>query len=285
MVSPHRSKRPWQGQQEEVSREERPEYDPGCYLCPSNTRANGEQNPAYTSTFVFDNDFGALQASTPTGSYTKGDLIRVESEQGICRVICFSPRHDLTLADMEVTDIRKVVDLWQQQYAELGQLDFIRYVQIFENKGQIMGCSNPHPHGQIWAESTVPVEPAKETRQQEEYYQTHQRSLLQDYLALELEERQRVVVENEHFVALVPFWAVWPFETIIISRRHFQHIGQMSEAEKDGFSDILKSLTAAYDRVFNVSFPYSTKARPTGRSTRAGTFTCTFTRRCCARPQ
>ncbi|MHC2990458.1 galactose-1-phosphate uridylyltransferase [Pontibacter sp. HJ8] len=257
LVSPHRSKRPWQGQQEVVSGDERPAYDPTCYLCPGNERANGEQNPDYASTFVFDNDFGALQPSTPAGSFTKGSLIRAESERGICKVICFSPRHDLTLPDMDVADIRKVVDLWQREYEELGKLDFIRYVQIFENKGAVMGCSNPHPHGQIWAQSTVPVEPAKETHQQAQYFETHQRSLLQDYLALELEERTRIVAENAHFVALVPFWAVWPFETIIISKRHFQHIGQMSEDEKDAFSSILKVLTAAYDRVFQVSFPYS----------------------------
>ena len=257
LVSPHRSKRPWQGQQEEAVCEDRGAYDPTCYLCPSNTRANGEHNPAYTSTYVFDNDFGALQSSTPAGSFIKGGLIQAESERGICRVICFSPRHDLTLADMDAADIRKVVDLWQQQYAELGSLDFINYVQIFENKGVIMGCSNPHPHGQIWAQSTVPVEPAKETKQQEAYFEANKRSLLHDYLALELEERSRIVVENDHFVALVPFWAVWPFETIVISKRHFQHIGQMDDVEKDAYSQIIKSITATYDRVFGISFPYS----------------------------
>lgn len=257
LVSPHRAKRPWQGQQEEQSQGTRPEYDPGCYLCPTNTRANGEQNPAYESTYVFDNDFGALQEGTPDGAYVKGELIRAESERGICRVICFSPRHDLTLADMAPDDIRKVVDLWQHEYEELGSRDFINYVQIFENKGQIMGCSNPHPHGQIWAQRTVPVEPAKETTQQGLYFEQHQRSLLADYLALELETRERVVAENEHFVALVPFWAVWPFETIIISKRHFQHIGQMTEEEKNGFAHSIKALTAAYDRVFGISFPYS----------------------------
>lgn len=257
LVSPHRAKRPWQGQQEEVSSDIRPEYDPSCYLCPSNTRANGEQNPAYTATFAFNNDFSALQEAIPEGTIERGGLIRAESERGICRVICFSPRHDLTLADMEVTDIRRVVDLWQKEYAELGSQDFINYVQIFENKGVIMGCSNPHPHGQIWAQKTIPVEPAKETRQQQEYYSTHQRSLLQDYLDLELAEKGRVLFENRHFVVLVPFWAVWPFETMIISKRHFQHMGQMSEAEKDGFSEAIKVLTAAYDRVFGVSFPYS----------------------------
>ncbi|PKV63506.1 UDP-glucose--hexose-1-phosphate uridylyltransferase [Pontibacter ramchanderi] len=257
LVSPHRSKRPWQGQQEEQPHDSRPAYDPTCYLCPGNTRASGEQNPAYATTFVFNNDFGALQDGIPEGAYVAGDLIRAESERGICRVICFSPRHDLTLAEMSTADIRKVVDLWQKEYAELSSLDYINYVQIFENKGSIMGCSNPHPHGQVWAQSTVPVEPAKETTQQAQYFAHHSRSLLADYLQLELKLQERVVVENEHFVVLVPFWAVWPFETIVISKRHFQHIGQMTDAEKDGFSKVLQALTVTYDRVFGVSFPYS----------------------------
>ncbi|GAB3539407.1 UDP-glucose--hexose-1-phosphate uridylyltransferase [Pontibacter brevis] len=265
LVSPHRAKRPWQGQQEKVNKEARLEYDPACYLCPTNERASGEHNPDYKTTYAFDNDFGALQPDTPTGSFTKGGLLRAESERGIAKVICFSPRHDLTLPDMEVEDIRKVVDLWQQEYEELGMLDFINHVQIFENKGATMGCSNPHPHGQIWAQSSVPGGPAKETRHQAEYYAQHQRSLLQDYLAIELEEKTRIVYQNEHFVALVPFWAVWPFETMILPRRHMQHIGQMSDAEKDAFADAIKRLTMVYDKVFNVSFPYSSgiHQRPT----------------------
>lgn len=257
LVSPHRAKRPWQGQQEEVNKSQRPEYDPSCYLCPTNVRANGEENPNYQSTFVFDNDFGALQESTPEGTFSKGGLLKAESERGICKVICFSPRHDLTLPDMEVKDIRKVVDLWQHEYEELGKLDFINHVQIFENKGQVMGCSNPHPHGQIWAQSSVPAGPAKETEQQAKYYEENKRSLLADYLQLELEEKNRVVVENEHFAVLVPFWAVWPFETMVISKRHIQDITQMTDDEKDAFADIIKKITMAYDKLFNVSFPYS----------------------------
>ncbi|MDQ4139561.1 MAG: UDP-glucose--hexose-1-phosphate uridylyltransferase [Bacteroidota bacterium] len=257
LVSPHRAKRPWQGQQEEVEKETRPEYDPTCYLCPGNERAGGQKNPPYTETFVFNNDFGALQESTPTGSFKKGNLLQAESERGICKVICFSPRHDLTLPDMEVADIRKVVDLWQREYEELGKLDFINYVQIFENKGIIMGCSNPHPHGQIWAQSSIPVEPAKELVQQQNYFSENNRSLLSDYLAIELEEKKRIVVENEHFAVLVPFWAVWPFETMIVSKRHFGSLSQITEAEKDAFADSIKKLTVVYDKVFNVSFPYS----------------------------
>ncbi|RDC65362.1 UDP-glucose--hexose-1-phosphate uridylyltransferase [Adhaeribacter pallidiroseus] len=257
LVSPHRAKRPWQGQQEEVEKETRPAYDPTCYLCPGNERAGGEKNPPYSQTFVFNNDFGALQESTPTGSFEKSGLLKAESERGVCKVICFSPRHDLTLPDMEVADIRKVVDLWQHEYEELGKLDFINYVQIFENKGIIMGCSNPHPHGQIWAQSSIPVEPAKELMQQQNYFEANNRSLLNDYLAIELEEKKRIVVENEHFVALVPFWAVWPFETMIVSKRHFGNLSQMSEEEKDAYADCIKRLTVVYDKVFNVSFPYS----------------------------
>ncbi|MFD2999388.1 UDP-glucose--hexose-1-phosphate uridylyltransferase [Pontibacter toksunensis] len=257
LVSPHRAKRPWQGQQEELPKENRPQYDPKCYLCPTNERANGEHNPDYKSTYAFDNDFAALQPGAPGGSFTKGGLLQAESERGICKVICFSPRHDQTLSDMEVEEIRKVVDLWQQEYEELGMLDFINHVQIFENKGQVMGSSNPHPHGQIWAQSSIPAGPAKETALQAAYYEQHQRSLLQDYLELELEENKRIVYLNDHFVVLVPFWAVWPFETLILPRRHLQHIGQMDEAEKYAFADAIKRLSVVYDRVFNVSFPYS----------------------------
>jgi UDPglucose--hexose-1-phosphate uridylyltransferase len=257
LVSPHRSKRPWQGQQEEIQKEERPAYDPTCYLCPGNVRANGEYNPDYPDTFVFENDFGALQPNTPPGSVSKEGLLLAEGERGICKVICFSPRHDLTLSEMSNQDIRRVVDLWQREFRELGAIDYINYVQIFENKGTVMGSSNPHPHGQIWAQSTVPVEPAKESARQAAWYQEKGRSLLADYLALELQENQRIVVATEAFVALVPFWAVWPFETIIISKRHFQNILQMTEAEKDDFARIIKLLTGIYDRLFQVSFPYS----------------------------
>ena len=257
LVSPHRAKRPWQGQQEEVCADDRPQYDPTCYLCPTNERANGAHNPDYKSTFVFENDFGALKPDTPHGTFEQGGLLCAESERGICKVICFSPRHDLTLADMEVADIRKVVDLWQQEFEDLSKIDFINYVQIFENKGAIMGCSNPHPHGQIWAQSTVPNEPAKETLHQENYYRQHGSSLLQDYLAVELQEQTRVVYENASFAVVVPFWAVWPFETIIISKRHFQHIGQMTEEEKNDYADAIKQITSIYDSVFSTSFPYS----------------------------
>lgn len=258
LVSPHRANRPWQGQEEEVPKNIRPEYDSGCYLCPTNTRANGEINPDYTFTYVFENDFSALQPSTPAGVFTTGNnLLRAESERGICKVICFSPRHDLTLADMEVAAIRKVIDLWQSQYLELALLDFINYVQIFENKGAVMGCSNPHPHGQIWAQTSVPEGAARESQMQEAYFAAHGRSLLHDYLKVEMQEKTRIIYRNSYFILLVPFWAVWPFETMILSTRHIQHIGQMTNEENDAFADAIKKLTVCYDKIFNVSFPYS----------------------------
>ncbi|MEK6475984.1 UDP-glucose--hexose-1-phosphate uridylyltransferase [Catalinimonas sp. 4WD22] len=257
LVSPHRMKRPWQGQVEKLDEVERPQYDPQCYLCPGNSRAGGEQNPQYESTFVFTNDFAALKEDVPTGSEEKGNLLRAQSEKGICRVICFSPRHDLTLPQMEIPAIVKVVELWQKEFEDLGSHPEINYVQIFENKGQMMGCSNPHPHGQIWAQSTVPMEPVLEGKHQGDYLQKYGSSLLQDYVKLELEEKERIVLENEHFITVVPFWAVWPFETMIISKRHLQNILQFTEEEKQAYAKMLKQLTILYDNLFETSFPYS----------------------------
>jgi UDPglucose--hexose-1-phosphate uridylyltransferase len=257
LVSPHRTKRPWQGKVEKLDIERRPKHDSKCYLCPGNERSGGEINPNYTSTFVFQNDFSALVPDVPNGSFTNGELFKAESEQGFCKVICFSPRHDLTIPEMPVEDIRKVVDLWCQEYEQIGSLDYINYVQIFENKGDIMGCSNPHPHGQIWAQYSIPDEPAKEMMMQKAYYQKYGRSLLADYLAEEEKSGERIVVSNEHFVALVPFWAVWPYETMILSRRHVQNLLQLTDSEKYALADIYKQLTIRYDNLFEVSFPYS----------------------------
>lgn len=257
LVSPHRSKRPWQGQQEAPEVEKRPTYDPTCYLCPGNSRVGGVQNPNYTSTFVFDNDFAALQATVPVGSVNVRGLLRAEAESGVARVICFSPRHDLTLPEMEVTAIRGVVDVWVEQFQELGARPDINYVQIFENKGVMMGASNPHPHGQIWAQRTVPDDPARETTHQLAYWNEHKRSLLTDYLDIELQEQTRVVYQNDHFVVVVPYWAVWPFETLLLPRRHVQDLTQLEDAEKDGLADALQQLTIRYDNLFQMSFPYS----------------------------
>ncbi|TGD77185.1 UDP-glucose--hexose-1-phosphate uridylyltransferase [Hymenobacter wooponensis] len=257
LVSPHRSKRPWQGQQEKPEVEKRPPYDPTCYLCPGNSRAGGVQNPKYTSTFVFDNDFAALQATVPVGSVNIRGLLRAEAESGVARVICFSPRHDLTLPEMEVAAIRGVVDVWIAQFQELGSRPDINYVQIFENKGSMMGASNPHPHGQIWAQRTVPDDPARETVHQQAYWTEHGRSLLTDYLDIELEEQTRLVYQNEHFVVLVPYWAVWPFETLLLPRRHVQDLTQLTNEEKNALADALQQLTIRYDNLFQMSFPYS----------------------------
>ena len=230
LVSPHRAKRPWQGQEEEVINDVRPTYDPNCYLCAGNTRANGEVNPDYQDVFIFNNDFAALQEKSPMGTVREG-LLWAEGERGVCRVICFSPDHSKSLAQMTVLEISKVVKAWKREYKELGSRDFINYVQIFENKGAIMGCSNPHPHGQIWSQSTLPNEVIKKDHSQRMFFEENQASLLQVYLDQELEKNERIIYENDAFVVLVPFWAIWPFETMIVPKKHQQHIGQLSEME------------------------------------------------------
>jgi UDPglucose--hexose-1-phosphate uridylyltransferase len=255
LVSPHRMGRPWNGKVEEKPQGARPCYDPDCYLCPGNERAGGARNPDYEGTFVFTNDFSALLPDTPEAMVTPHPLLRTQTEQGTCRVICFSPRHDLTLAEMHVPDIRVVVDLWAGQTASLGQR--YRWVQVFENKGQMMGCSNPHPHGQIWAGSTLPNEPAKEDRQQRSYWEMHESALLIDYAELEVEEQDRIVVENDHWLAVVPYWAVWPFETLLLSRRHVLRMPDLDGIQRDALAAILKRLLIKYDNLFETSFPYS----------------------------
>ena len=257
LVSPHRNKRPWQGQTEEPPQQKRPAYDPDCYLCPGNERAGGIKNPEYTGTFVFRNDFSALLDDAPGGAIAEHELLQAEASRGICRVICFSPRHDLTLAHMSPEEISGVVEVWQGQYVELGAVDFINYVQIFENKGAMMGCSNPHPHGQIWASENIPVEVEKEEFTQLAYYKKNGRTLLSDYLDVELEAEVRLLFTNEHFVALVPYWATWPYETMIVPRRPMAHMGLLTAPEARGLAEIIQQLTVCYDNLFKVSFPYS----------------------------
>jgi len=261
-VSPHRAKRPWQGKQEDTPGNEKPKYDPECYLCPGNDRAGDARNPEYKSTFVFTNDFSALKPDTPSEEINQKDLLIAKGEKGICRVICFSPRHDLTLPEMELPQIREVVDLWTREYTELGSRPYIKYVQIFENKGEIMGCSNPHPHGQIWAQETIPNEPAKELKQFKKYYSEHSRTLLSDYVELEIEKEVRVVAENDDFIVVVPFWAFWPFETLLISKRPFGRFTDMTDDEKDSLADMIRRITIKYDNIFEVSFPYSAGFHP-----------------------
>ncbi len=236
-----------------------PQYDPGCYLCPGNERAGGVRNPSYKGTFVFDNDYAALKLETSTErlDVDKKGLLLAEGEPGVCRVICFSPRHDLTLATMEVKDIENVVRTWAVQLQGLGSLSQINYVQIFENRGSIMGASNPHPHCQIWATRSVPEIPAKELCAQQKYLGEHKSCLLCDYLKLETKQRARIVFENQNFLALVPFWAVWPFELLVCSRRHVGRFGDFSEEEICGLGQTLKRVTSSYNKVFDTPFPYS----------------------------
>lgn len=254
-VSPQRMKRPWQGQVEQAPPDNRPAYDPTCYLCPGNGRAGGETNPNYSSTFVFPNDFAALLSDVPPADETVYPLLQSQAVQGVCRVICFSPRHDLTLPEMSLAEIRNVVDTWAAQTAELGQT--CRWVQIFENKGAIMGCSNPHPHGQIWALHTLPNEPFAEDGAQRRYFAENGRPLLIDYVNLELEQQERIVVQNEHWLAVVPYWAVWPFELLLLPRRHVLRLPDLTDTERDALADILKKLLTKYDNLFETSFPYS----------------------------
>ena len=264
LVSPHRTQRPWQGQVEQTAPEQRPAYDPQCYLCPGNTRAGGAVNPHYEQTFVFTNDYAALLPDTPVGTFEAGadghggsPLLRATSVRGTCRVICFSPRHDLTLGEMDRESIRAVVDVWAEQYAELGAHPSFNYVQIFENRGAMMGASNPHPHGQIWAIEHLPLHVAREHEAQRAYYAAHGRTLLADYLDLELRDGARLVCANDHFVALVPFWALWPFETLVICRQPLGALPDLDDAGRTALAEILKRLITRYDNLFQTSFPYS----------------------------
>jgi len=256
LVSPHRAKRPWQGQNEAVNNEKRPSYDESCYLCPGNTRINGEVNPKYTDVFVFTNDFAALQNDSPTFNVNDG-LLKAQSETGICKVICFSPDHSKSLADMSASEIQKVVFTWQKEFKELSENPKINYVQIFENKGAVMGCSNPHPHGQIWSQSSLPNEVLKKNTQQLDYYNKNKSSLLGDYLTQELDKNERIIFENDGFVVLVPFWAVWPFEAMIVPKKQQVNILEMTEDETLQYGEAIAVLTKAYDQIFNTSFPYS----------------------------
>lgn len=256
LVSPHRAKRPWQGQNEKISNQKQPTHDSSCYLCAGNTRVNGEENPKYEDVFVFTNDFAALQTTSPKFALNEG-LLKAESEQGICKVICFSPDHSKSLANMSVENINKVVKTWQNEYTVLGSNNMINYVQIFENKGAVMGCSNSHPHGQIWSQSTLPNEVYKKDQQQRAYFSKYNSSLLGDYLKQELEVNERIIYQNDDFVVLTPFWAVWPFETMIVPKKQCENITKISEQDSLNFADAISKTTKAYDKLFNCSFPYS----------------------------
>jgi UDPglucose--hexose-1-phosphate uridylyltransferase len=256
LVSPQRLQRPWQGLEEPPREDGRPAYDPSCYLCPGNARAGGQRNPPYAKTFAFDNDFPAL-VEQPAAPEQADGLRRWHVEGGTCRVLCFTPRHDLTLATMAVADVRDVVDAWADEVRALEARPGIGYVQLFENKGELMGCSNPHPHCQAWATAHVPTLPARALRSQRAYFESHGRDLLGDYLAQEEAGGERVVHANAHWVVLVPFWAVWPFETLVVPRRRVEDLASLTPEERDALAETLHALTVRYDNVFRTSFPYS----------------------------
>ncbi|KEO87955.1 galactose-1-phosphate uridylyltransferase [Erythrobacter sp. JL475] len=253
-VSPQRMGRPWQGEESEPDPPP-PAYDPACYLCPGNTRVGGEANPDYEGVYVFDNDFPALEQGEAASEQTFDPLLRAETTSGTCRVICFSPDHSKSMPELAPGQIREVIDVWAQQSEELGQSH--ASVQVFENKGAMMGCSNPHPHGQIWATAHLPDELVEETAQQAAYHDEHGSSLLLDLAAREAQAVERVVEINADWIAIVPFWAAWPFETLLLPRFEVQRLPELGDAERDSLAEILKALTTRYDNLFRTSFPYS----------------------------
>lgn len=258
LVSPHRTKRPWQGRQEPTAALGQPRFDPKCYLCPGNERAGGARNPDYAGTYVFDNDFMALlPQESGVEPFDQAGLLTAEPETGLCRVICYSPRHDLSLCRMDADAVASVIATWGREYRELGVRPGINHVQIFENRGQIMGCSNPHPHGQIWANATLPDIPAKEHAAQADYLEREGRCLLCRYLELERQSGERVVLENDSFAVLVPYWAVWPFEVMILPKRHRASLADMDERERADLAQAIIGLGVRYDNLFSTEFPYS----------------------------
>ncbi|MCA9838460.1 MAG: UDP-glucose--hexose-1-phosphate uridylyltransferase [Trueperaceae bacterium] len=254
LVSPHRAKRPWQGRVEKLADEEKPQHDSKCYLCPGNKRVSGALNPVYTGTFVFPNDHEALLADTPLEFTQSVELLELEPIRGTCRVMCFSPRHDLSLAQMDLASLRMVVDTWASQLEDLSQT--YTWVQIFESKGQLVGASNPHPHGQIWASNFLPNEALAEDREQRAYFERKDTPLLVDYARLELAQGERIVVENEHWLVVVPYWAYWPFETLVLPRRHVLRLTDLSNSERGSLAEILKRMLTRFDNLFETAFPY-----------------------------
>ncbi|MBS0125387.1 UDP-glucose--hexose-1-phosphate uridylyltransferase [Thetidibacter halocola] len=255
LVSPQRNKRPWQGQTEPPAEVAKLPHDPACYLCSGNLRANGVRNPAYSGPHVFDNDFPAMLADTPRAETPDDPLFRATTVRGTARVLCFSERHDLTLPELPLPVVRAIVDTWASQVADLGRT--FRWVALFENKGAVMGCSNPHPHGQVWASDFIPNEVAQEDRCQAAYFARHGRPLLLDYATREAALAERTVVENAHWIAVVPYWAVWPFETLVLPRRPVPRLPDLTGAERDALAELLKALCTRYDNLFETEFPYT----------------------------
>jgi UDPglucose--hexose-1-phosphate uridylyltransferase len=256
LVSPHRTKRPWQGMQEQGKELKTLKYDPNCYLCPGNSRVNNEINPDYKNTYSFINDFSAI-LDVKIENF-KDNLLEAHTESGICKVLCYSPNHSLTMPQMDESEIVSIIKLWQKEYKDLGSIENINNIQIFENKGESMGCSNPHPHGQIWAQKSIPTEILKKQNNFKKFYENNNQSMLLAYIKKELELKERIIFENESFVALVPFWAVWPYESMVITKNHRKSILELNEKEVTDYANILKILTTKYDNLFQTSFPYST---------------------------
>lgn len=255
LVSPHRTQRPWKGKQESQVKEERPQYKQDCYLCPGNKRANGQINPEYDQDYVFTNDFASLLPDPEIDEFNHGDLLKSKTVQGTCKVICFTPRHDLTLAEMEQEDIASVISLWQTQTEKLGkQYD---WVQIFENKGALMGCSNPHPHGQIWAINELPDQAYKENVNQMEYYHNKGTPLLIDYAKIESDQKVRTIAENSNWLIVIPYWAVWPYESLVIPKKQIKRLPDLDDEQKSDLAQVLKTLLVKYDNLFETSFPYT----------------------------
>lgn len=257
VVSPQRTERPWQGKVEKLPAAPFIAYDPNCYLCPGNKRADGKQTPQYPGTYVFDNDFPALLPEPESLNYDDKGLLVAQTDRGLCRVLCFSPRHNLTIPRMNPRELRGVVDAWTEQYSELSQTSWVRHVQVFENRGELMGASNPHPHCQIWANATLPNLPAREDESLRAYHAEKHSCLLCDYLQLELQRNERIVCQNDALAVVVPFWAVWPFETLVLTKRHIASLDQLNEAERDLLGDTLRRITIRYDNLFETAFPYS----------------------------
>jgi UDPglucose--hexose-1-phosphate uridylyltransferase len=263
LVSPHRTKRPWKGQVEAAKLVDIKRHDATNPLCPGAMRPNGVTNPDYKETFVFDNDFPALfhydasimEKEDESRDELHADLFKMRPATGSCKVICFHPYSDLTLATMETSDIVKVINKWIQLYKELS-LDY-NWVQIFENKGDVMGCSNPHPHCQVWASNFLPNEIQKENQSQLNFYKKHKKILLVEYLQRELQTNERVVAQNDHWTVLVPYWAVWPYETMILPKKHLTRIDEITEPEVGALAQIMKTLLIKYDNLFECSFPYT----------------------------
>ncbi|ODS05031.1 UDP-glucose--hexose-1-phosphate uridylyltransferase [Vibrio scophthalmi] len=255
LVSPHRAKRPWSGADEKPEIDEQPSYDEKCFLCPTNERISGDANPNYQGTYVFDNDFAALMVDSPNAPESDNPLFKIQAVRGLSRVICFSPDHHKTLPELSVEKIGGVINAWSEQIEELGN-DYV-WVQAFENKGEAMGCSQPHPHGQIWASSFLPNEIERKDHHLKTYYKKYGTNLLVDYVRSELKDGSRIVFETEYWLAVVPYWAAWPFETMLLPKKHIRRLSELSDKLRNDLAIALKKLTIRYDNLFQCSFPYS----------------------------